>query len=65
MAGQSITLVNILIVFVLFRLFDILKPFPIRSAERLRKGYGIVADDVVAGIFANLFLSIWVRVQWN
>ena len=45
--------------FVFFRLFDILKPFPIRWLERaLPGGYGIVLDDVAAGIFANAALRI-------
>jgi len=64
MTGQSVTLINIVIGFAFFRGFDILKPFPIRHAERLPKGYGIVADDVIAGIFANALLTIWVRVKW-
>ncbi len=58
MAGHSVTLLNTVIGFVLFRIFDITKPFPIKQAERLRRGYGIVADDVVAGIFANIFLIV-------
>jgi phosphatidylglycerophosphatase A len=37
--------------FVLFRFFDIAKPFPIRRLERLGGGLGIVADDVMAGIY--------------
>ena len=41
---------------VLFRLFDIFKPPPIRQAERLPGGLGIVADDVVAGLAAGLVL---------
>ncbi len=40
--------------FVLFRLFDIVKPPPVRQAERLPGGTGIVADDLVAGVFAGL-----------
>ena len=64
MAGHSVTLINIVIGFVFFRGFDILKPFPIRHAERLRKGYGIVADDVIAGIFANVVLIVWGRIAW-
>ena len=40
--------------FVLFRLFDIWKPFPARSAERLPGGLGVMADDWVAGVYANL-----------
>ena len=38
--------------FVLFRLFDILKPFPIRRLERLGHGFGIVLDDLLAGLYA-------------
>lgn len=41
--------------FVLFRAFDIWKPFPARYLDRhLRNGFGVVADDVVAGLYANL-----------
>lgn len=44
--------------FVLFRLLDIVKPFPARRAEALPGGYGIVMDDVVAGIYTNLLLRL-------
>lgn len=44
--------------FFLFRLFDVLKPFPIRRLESLRGGVGIVADDVLAGIYTNLSLRL-------
>ena len=40
--------------FFLFRLFDITKPFPARTAERLPGGVGVMADDLVAGLYANL-----------
>ncbi len=39
---------------ILFRLFDILKPFPANRAQRLKGGWGVMLDDVVAGIFTNL-----------
>ncbi|MCS6953990.1 MAG: phosphatidylglycerophosphatase A [Bryobacterales bacterium] len=42
--------------FFLFRLFDICKPYPARHAERLPGGWGIVADDVVAGLYGALVL---------
>jgi phosphatidylglycerophosphatase A len=42
--------------FLLFRAADILKPFPARRLERLPGGLGIMADDVMAGIYANLAL---------
>jgi phosphatidylglycerophosphatase A len=45
-----------LLAFCLFRLFDIVKPFPVRQLERLPGGVGIVADDVGAGIYAALVL---------
>ncbi len=38
--------------FVLFRFFDIIKPYPIRKLERLRGGWGIMADDIAAGAAA-------------
>jgi len=40
--------------FALFRLFDIAKPFPVRRLERLPGGAGIMADDLLAGVYANL-----------
>ena len=40
--------------FILFRLFDIFKPFPIRIAERAPSPIGVVLDDVIAGIYANI-----------
>jgi phosphatidylglycerophosphatase A len=47
--------------FVLFRLFDIWKPFPVRQLEALPGGIGIVADDLMAGLYAALvlFLAGW------
>jgi phosphatidylglycerophosphatase A len=43
-----------IIAFVLFRTFDILKPFPARQMEHLPGGWGIMMDDVIAGIYANI-----------
>ena len=65
-AGMVVTLIGLpfnlttaAIGFILFRILDILKPFPIRILDkRLPGGLGIVADDVVAGIFANLLIRI-------
>lgn len=45
--------VNFIAAFVLFRVFDVIKPFPARQAELLRGGWGIMVDDVVAGIYAG------------
>ena len=65
-AGMVVTLIGLpfnlttaTIGFILFRILDILKPFPIRILDkRLPGGLGIVADDVVAGIFANVLIRI-------
>ena len=58
-AGQWITLLfspadwrHGIVALILFRLFDITKPFPIRRLERLPAGWGIVFDDVAAGLYA-------------
>jgi phosphatidylglycerophosphatase A len=50
--------------FLLHRLFDIAKPPPIRRLERLPEGLGIMADDLLAGIYANivLHLLLWLGV---
>lgn len=48
--------------FLLFRLFDIVKPFPINRSQKLKEGWGIMIDDMLAGIYANLLLQI---VHWS
>lgn len=53
---------NILIGFVLFRLFDIYKPLGIRKLEAIPKGWGVMLDDVLAGIYANLVLQIYLYI---
>ena len=46
--------------FILFRIFDIFKPPPIRKVERLIPGgAGIMLDDILAGIYANICLQAW------
>ena len=53
----------IIIGFILFRFFDILKPFPIRRLEKgLKGGYGVVLDDVAAGAYANIILHLIGRI---
>ena len=44
--------------FVAFRGFDIVKPFPARAAEALPRGWGVMADDVVAGLYAHLTVRL-------
>jgi phosphatidylglycerophosphatase A len=52
---------HILLGFGLFRLFDVVKPFPIRYLEKFKGGLGVVADDVGAGIFALKVLTVVVH----
>ena len=49
---------TIVLGFVLFRAFDIIKPYPIRQLERLPSGLGIVVDDIAAGLYAGIVLSV-------
>ncbi|MGB9715336.1 MAG: phosphatidylglycerophosphatase A [Thermodesulfovibrionales bacterium] len=52
--------------FLLFRIFDILKPFPIRKIEYLLDGgVGIVADDIMAALYTNIILQIWKLFYYN
>jgi len=44
--------------FLLFRLFDIVKPWPIRKLEKLPAGWGVLADDLLAGVFAAIVLLV-------
>lgn len=67
-AGQMIALLSwpflshsgwtVLTAVVLFRVFDIWKPYPIRRLERLESGLGIMADDVLAGVYALIVNSV-------
>ena len=54
----KISLFYILMGFLLFRLFDITKPLGIKKIEALPGGFGIVMDDVVAALYANLVLQL-------
>lgn len=46
---------------VLFRIFDIVKPYPVGAAERLGGGTGVVLDDVVAGIYSRIVMLVLLR----
>jgi phosphatidylglycerophosphatase A len=68
-AGQMIALIGtpldwkyLLASFILFRGFDILKPFPLRRLEKLPEGTGIMLDDVGAGIYAVVLLQLWLHL---
>jgi phosphatidylglycerophosphatase A len=53
---------SVLAGFLFFRFFDIVKVPPIYQTQKLKGGWGVVMDDVVAGVFANIVLQIFVRV---
>lgn len=56
------TLINIILVFLLFRFFDILKPYPVSFFDKkVPGGTGIVLDDVCAGVYANIAVHL---VMW-
>ncbi len=64
-AGQLITLIavpvswkSLLLGFILFRGFDIVKPPPVRQLEHLAEGFGIVLDDVAAGLYALAIMQL-------
>lgn len=52
----SFSITMVIVAFVLFRLFDIFKPYPIRKLERLHGGLGVMADDTLAGLYAAALL---------
>jgi phosphatidylglycerophosphatase A len=71
-AGQLLTFLflpvnayNLFLGFAAFRIFDMWKPFPIRKLESLPGGVGIMADDLLAGVYGNLVLQLlnflWIR----
>ena len=49
--------------FVLFRAFDIAKPWPINVSQKLPRGWGVVADDLLAGAFANIIIQIMLKLS--
>lgn len=76
-AGQSVALLAVplgahgtdvfvaaCVAFVYFRLLDILKPPPALQAEKLPRGWGVLTDDLVAGVYANIATQICMRVWY-
>jgi phosphatidylglycerophosphatase A len=67
-AGQLIALIGVPLVwkwalasFILFRIFDMVKPPPVRQLERLPGGNGIVLDDVAAGAYVLVIMQLLIR----
>jgi len=74
-AGQFIALMPVpfvlgtawwtaILAFILFRFFDIVKPYPARRLESLESGLGIMADDIVAGVYAAMVVALAVMISW-
>ncbi len=74
-AGQFIALIPVpfmfgsfwwaaILAFILFRFFDIVKPYPARRLESLESGLGIMADDIVAGVYAAIVVALAVVISW-
>jgi phosphatidylglycerophosphatase A len=74
-AGQFIALIPVpfilgtawwtaILAFILFRFFDIVKPYPARRLESLEAGLGIMADDLVAGVYAAIVVALAVVISW-
>ena len=74
-AGQMVALLPVslafgpmwwptILAFVLFRFFDIVKPYPARRLESLEGGLGIMADDIIAGVYAAIVVAIVVMISW-
>lgn len=61
-AGWSAALAG----FVLFRILDVVKPFPANRLEKFHGGFGIMADDAMAGVYSNICLRVlmWLMPAW-
>jgi phosphatidylglycerophosphatase A len=53
----------LLLDFVLFRLFDIIKPYPIKKLENIRDGWGIMADDIMAAVYAGILIHLYLLLR--
>ena len=56
------TLIHLALGFVLFRIFDIFKPPPIKMFEKLPSGIGIMADDIIAGVYSWIVLFAIIKI---
>ncbi len=56
------TILTAVYTFAVFRVFDIAKPQPIRLSQKLKGGWGVMTDDVLAAVFTNIFMQILIRV---
>lgn len=54
---------ELLLSFLLFRFFDVLKPYPVKKAEELPRGWGIMTDDLVAALYAGVLLHLYLYLR--
>lgn len=52
------SILEFILAFIIFRIIDIKKPFPLKKSEKLPSGWGIMADDLIAGILTNLCVTV-------
>jgi phosphatidylglycerophosphatase A len=64
MIGAAIDWRSLLAALILFRAFDITKPFPLRRLEHLPEGFGIMLDDVGAGLYALALMQVARHFGW-
>lgn len=66
LAFMPLSLWGILAAFLVFRVLDVIKPFPARRLEHLPGGFGIMADDAMAGVYGHLLMRIGIAAwpQW-
>jgi len=66
LAFLDVGLSGAIVGFLLFRVFDIVKPYPAGKLEDLPRGLGVMADDAMAGLYAHVTLRavIWAVPQW-
>lgn len=48
--------------FFIFRIFDIIKPFPANVSQKVKGGWGVMLDDVIAGLYTNIIMQIFLRI---
>jgi len=66
LALLPLSIAGVFLGFLIFRVLDVIKPFPAAQFERLHGGFGIMADDAMAGIYAHLALRacVWLVPVW-
>ena len=57
--NQNSDMFEILFTFVCFRIFDIYKIYPVNLGEKMKKSVGVIADDVIAGVYSIIFLMVY------